>query len=221
MISHRVILAAVSSNLISALTGTNLSPAILRCFVCGLTNDGSGDSLLQFRSRLLIAVLPASTLRRDDNACRKMSQPAAVLVFVSVLTTGTGSAEPFHAEIAVLESRGSTHWGAVNDSHRHGRCMHSPAALGWRYSLYAMPAALIVQLVKINSLYSKVNLARPCVHRAMLSPHSIRQTTIGLSHIYRKQLRIIPALGGSYLDNSFHCISLPCLLRALNQNEMA
>lgn len=94
----------------------------------------------------------------------------------------------------------------------HGHCdsagVHSTAAFGRRYALYAMTTGLVVQLPEILTFHLDVEFSWALGLSPSCSAHSIGQAEIGLGKVLHEQATVFAAFCGTYFYLSFHCFLL-------------
>jgi hypothetical protein len=99
MILHTIILESIGAYLITTLSRTHLLPPIQGLCLIVLILHSALHSLPQHFAGFIEAILPATALCLGCDARGFMSYATAILMFVAMLSTTTGSAIPFDLEI--------------------------------------------------------------------------------------------------------------------------
>ncbi|AOG03170.1 hypothetical protein BSY19_4957 (plasmid) [Bosea sp. RAC05] len=158
---------------------------------------------------LLQAGSAATGLSTHHQTSRQMTQPAAVLVLVAMLTTGASAAEPLDLEVDVRSAlmRITINLTGFNHGDSHSRRVNPTSLLIGGHTLNAMTASLMIETISslTRDLKDDGLMAGAPVRLdvgASCSSFALGQTQISDCELGHELACIVAAFAGAYLDGA-------------------
>ena len=224
VIRHDVVLKAICSLLVAALSRAGLRPA--------LRMSGRARLPVLHRVQLVedglhgepLRVLAIARLCGPDYASRQVRNACAVLVFVAVLAARAGARVPFQLEVgrrSPVQPRVVPVLCRVKDGDNNGTGVDATSALCRRDALDAVAPALSIEGAQIVADDMKLRLPF-CFGQSRMRPARARaEANIGFSKISDEQGGVFPTLGLVDFDDPFHLNILARRNRKRNHGQAA